>query len=130
MLREILAVLRSEYAFALVTASLAALAVTIAYALVGFLGVAIIGVATLFVCVHLELSHEHPAGGMIYPPDHPWRAGENDGTGRAAGAVRHSERAALRQALIGGHRARSTPRQRGGPPPLGPRHGRRPGRRL
>ncbi|MFL5115791.1 MAG: hypothetical protein ACJ8DG_09150, partial [Microvirga sp.] len=84
----------------LVTASLAALAVTIAYALVGFLGVAIIGVATLFVCVHLELSHEHPAGGMIYPPDHPWRAGENDGTGRAAGAVRHSERAALRQALI------------------------------
>ena len=53
MLREILAVLRSEYAFALVTASLAALAVTIAYALVGFLGVAIIGVATLFVCVHI-----------------------------------------------------------------------------
>src|SRR6187455_2331870 len=99
MLREILAVLRSEYAFALVTASLAALAVTIAYALVGFLGVAIVGVATLFVCVHLELSHEHPAG-VIYPPDHPWRAGENDGTGRAAGAVRRSERAALRQALI------------------------------
>jgi len=56
-------------------------------------------VATLFVCVHLELSHEHPAGGVIYPPDHPWRAGENDGTGRAAGAVRRSERAALRQAL-------------------------------
>ncbi len=99
MLREILAVLRSEYAFALVTASLAALAVTIAYALVGFLGVAIIGIATLFVCVHLELSHEHSAGGVIYPPDHPWRAGENDGTGRAAGAVRCSERAALRQAL-------------------------------
>jgi hypothetical protein len=100
MLREILAVLRSDYAFVLVTASLAALVVTIAYALVGFLGVAIIGLATLFVCVHLELSQEHPAGGMIYPPDHPWRAGENDGTGRAARAGRRNERAALRRALV------------------------------
>jgi hypothetical protein len=100
MLREILQVLRSDYAFALITASLAALVVTIAYALVGFFGVAIIGVATLFVCVYLELSDEHPAGGAIYPADHPWRAGENDGTGRAAQALRRTERQSLRKALL------------------------------
>ena len=100
MLREILQVLRSDYAFALITASLAALVVTIAYALLGFFGVAIIGVATLFVCVYIELSDEHPAGGVIYPPDHPWRAGENDGTGRAAQAMRRGERAALLKGLF------------------------------
>jgi hypothetical protein len=100
MLREILQVLRSDYAFALITASLAALVVTIAYALLGFFGIAIIGVATLFVCVYTELSDEHPAGGVIYPPDHPWRAGENDGTGRAAQAVRRGERTALLKGLF------------------------------
>jgi hypothetical protein len=100
MLREILAVLRSEYAFALITASLAALVVTIAHALLGYFGVGLVGVAVLFVSIHLELSHENPAGGVIYPPDHPWRAGEHDGTGRAAGAARRSERAMLRPALL------------------------------
>ena len=38
MLREIVQVLRSEYAFALITASLAVLLAVIAFELVGYLG--------------------------------------------------------------------------------------------
>ena len=43
MLREILQVLRSEYAFALITASLAVLLAVIAFELVGYLGLAMLG---------------------------------------------------------------------------------------
>ena len=44
MLREVLQVLRSEYAFALITASLAVLLAVIAFELVGYLGLAMLGV--------------------------------------------------------------------------------------
>ena len=50
MLREVLQVLRSEYAFALITASLAVLLAVIAFELVGFLGLAMVGLLTLLVC--------------------------------------------------------------------------------
>ena len=50
MLREILQVLRSDYAFALITASLAVLLAVIAFELVGYLGLAMVGLLTLLVC--------------------------------------------------------------------------------
>ena len=43
-------VLRSEYAFALITASLAVLLAVIAFELVGYLGLAMVGLLTLLVC--------------------------------------------------------------------------------
>ena len=50
MLREVLQVLRSEYAFALITASLAVLLAVIAFELVGYLKLALVGLLTLLVC--------------------------------------------------------------------------------
>ena len=50
MLREVLQVLRSESAFALITASLAVLLAVIAFELVGFVGLAMVGRLTLLVC--------------------------------------------------------------------------------
>ena len=49
MLREILQLLRSDYAFALITASLAVLVAVIAYELVGYLGLGILGLLTLLI---------------------------------------------------------------------------------
>ena len=54
MLREVLQVLRSEYAFALITASLAVLVAVIAFELVGYLGLAMLGLLTLLVCANVE----------------------------------------------------------------------------
>ena len=54
MLREILQVLRSEYAFALITASLAVLLAVIAFELVGYLGLAMLGLLTLLICANVD----------------------------------------------------------------------------
>ena len=64
MLREVLQVLRSEYAFALITASLAVLLAVIAFELVGYLGLAMVGLLTLLVCANVELGKDGPLGGI------------------------------------------------------------------
>ena len=56
MLREVLQVLRSEYAFALITASLGVLVALIAFGVVGYLGLAVLGLLTLLVCANVETS--------------------------------------------------------------------------
>ena len=67
MLREVLQVLRSEYAFALITASLAVLLAVIAFELVGYLGLAMVGLLTLLVCANVELGKDGPLGGINNP---------------------------------------------------------------
>ena len=64
MLREILQVLRSEYAFALFTASFAVLAAVIAFAIVGYLGLAILGILTLLICATMEIGKDGPLGSI------------------------------------------------------------------
>jgi hypothetical protein len=72
MLREVLQVLRSEYAFALITASLAVLLAVIAFELVGYLGLAMLGLLTLLVCANVELGKAGPLGGINNPELHAW----------------------------------------------------------
>ena len=64
MIREVLQVLRSEYAFALITASLAVLLAVIAFELVGYLGLAMLGLLTLLICANVELGKDGPLGGI------------------------------------------------------------------
>ena len=74
MLREILQVLRSEYAFALFTASFAVLAAVIAFAIVGYLGLAILGILTLLICATMEIGKDGPLGSINTPDLHAWDA--------------------------------------------------------
>jgi hypothetical protein len=100
MLREILEVLRSEYAFALITASLAALVAVIAYELVGYLGIALLGLATLLIGVTAELGKDGPLGSINNPELHAWDARHRDELTRAERAERRSEAGALLRSLF------------------------------
>jgi hypothetical protein len=100
MLREILEVLRSEYAFALITASLAALVAVIAYELVGYLGIALLGLATLLIGVTAELGKDGPLGSINNPELHAWDARHRDEPTRAERAERRSEAGALLRSLF------------------------------
>ena len=71
MIREVLQVLRSEYAFALITASLAVLLAVIAFELVGYLGLAMLGLLTLLICANVELGKDGPLGGINKPSSTP-----------------------------------------------------------
>ena len=71
MLREILQVLRSEYAFALFTASFAVIAAVIAFAIVGYLG---LGILTLLICATMEIGKDGPLGSINTPDLHAWDA--------------------------------------------------------
>ena len=96
MLREVLQVLRSEYAFALITASLAVLLAVIAFELVGYLGLAMLGLLTLLVCANVELGKDGPLGGINNPelPRLGRRAPGEFDTGRARRAPQRNGRAA------------------------------------
>jgi hypothetical protein len=100
MLREILQLLRSEFTFALVTASLAALAAVIAFELVGYLGLAILGLLTLLICATAELGKDGPIGGINKPELHAWDAAHREGMSRAERAERKSETGGLLRALF------------------------------
>ena len=71
MLREILQVLRSEYAFALFTASFAGLAPVIAFAIVGYLGLAILGILTLLICAPERCAVRQVMAGSSFIPIQP-----------------------------------------------------------
>jgi hypothetical protein len=100
MLREILQVLRSEYAFALITASLAVLLAVIAFELVGYLGIAMLGVLTLLICANVELGKDGPIGGINTPELHAWDAAHREGMTRAERAAHRSEVGSLLRALV------------------------------
>ena len=78
MRRDVLQVLRSEYAFALITASLAVLLAVIAFELVGYLGLAMVGLLTLLVCANVELGKDGPLGGINNPELHAWDAAHRE----------------------------------------------------
>jgi uncharacterized membrane protein len=99
MPREILQILRSDYAFALVTASLAVLAVIVAFEVVGYLGIAILGLLTLFICANLELGKDGPIGSINNPELHAWDAAHREAMSRAEQAERRSETGSLLRAL-------------------------------
>jgi hypothetical protein len=100
MLREILAVLRSEYAFALVTASLAGLLAVVAFEIVGWLGLAMLGLLTLLISANAELGKDGPIGGINNPELHAWDAAHREGLTRAERAERRGEIAALLRSLF------------------------------
>ena len=100
MLREVLQVLRSEYAFALITASLAVLLAVIAFELVGYLGLAMLGVLTLLVCANVELGKDGPLGGVNTPELHAWDAAHRADMTRAERAEHRDEVGALLRSLF------------------------------
>jgi hypothetical protein len=100
MLREILQVLRSEYAFALITASLAVLLAVIAFELVGYLGLAMLGLLTLLICANVELGKDGPLGGINNPELHAWDAAHRESLTRAERAEHRSETGALQRSLF------------------------------
>jgi hypothetical protein len=100
MLREILQLLRSDYAFALITASLAVLVAVIAYELVGYLGLGILGLLTLLISATMELGKDGPIGSTNNPELHAWEARHRDGLTRAERAERRSEVGALLRSLL------------------------------
>ena len=100
MLREVLQVLRSEYAFALITASLAVLLAVIAFELVGYLGLAMVGLLTLLVCANVELGKDGPFGGINNPELHAWHAAHRESLTRAERAEHRSETGALLRSLF------------------------------
>jgi hypothetical protein len=100
MLREILQVLKSEYAFALITASLGVLLAVIAFEVVGYLGIAILGVLTLLVCANLELGKDGPLGGINNPELHAWDAAHREDLTRAERAEHRSEVGSLLRSLF------------------------------
>jgi hypothetical protein len=99
MLREILQVLRSEYAFALFTASFAVLAAVIAFAIVGYLGLAILGILTLLICVTVEIGKDGPLGSINTPDLHAWDAQHREAMTRAERAEHRSEVGVLLRSL-------------------------------
>ena len=100
MLREIRQVLRSDYVFALITASLAALFAVVAYEIVGYLGLAILGLLTLLICANLELGKDGPLGSVNNPELHAWEAKHRATMTRAERAGRHSESDVLLRSLF------------------------------
>ena len=100
MLREVLQVLRSEYAFALITASLAVLLAVIAFELVGYLGLAMLGLLTLLVCAKVELGKDRPLGGINNPELHAWDAAHREELTRAERAEHRSEVGSLLRSLF------------------------------
>jgi hypothetical protein len=64
-----------ECAFALaLTASFAVLAAVIAFAIVGYLGLAILGILTLLICATMEIGKDGPLGSINTPDLHAWDA--------------------------------------------------------
>ena len=100
MLREILQVLRSEYAFALITASLAVLSAVVAFEVVGYLGIAMLGVLTLLICGNVELGKDGALGGINNPELHAWDAAHRETLTRAERAEHRSETGALLRSLF------------------------------
>ena len=99
MLREILQVLRSEYAFALFTASFAVLAAVIAFAIVGYLGLAILGILTLLICATMEIGKDGPLGSINTPDLHAWDAQHREAMTPAERAEHRSEVSVLLRSL-------------------------------
>jgi hypothetical protein len=100
MLREVLQVLRSDYAFALITASLTVLLAVIAFEVVGYLGIAMLGLLTLLICANVELGKDGPLGGINNPELHAWDAAHREGLTRAERAERRSEVGSLLRSLF------------------------------
>src|SRR5688500_6762554 len=100
MLREILQVLRAEYAFALITASLAVLLAVIAFELVGYLGLAMLGLLTLLICTNVELGKDGPLGGINNPELHAWDAAHRESLTRAERAEPQRDGRAAALALL------------------------------
>src|SRR5215207_522206 len=100
MLREVLQVLRSEYAFALITASLAVLLAVIAFDLIGYLGLAMFGLLTLLICINVELGKDGPIGGINNPELHAWDAAHRERLTRAERAERRGEVGSLLRSLF------------------------------
>ena len=99
MLREVLQVLRSEYAFALITASLGVLVALIAFGVVGYLGLAMLGLLTLLVCANVELGKDGPLGGINNPELHAWDAQHREAMTPAERAEHRSEVSVLLRSL-------------------------------
>jgi len=99
MLREILQVLRSEYAFALFTASFAVLAAVIAFAVVGYLGLAILGILTLLICATMEIGKDGPLGSINTPDLHAWDVQHREAMTPAERAEHRSEVSVLLRSL-------------------------------
>ena len=99
MLREILQVLRSEDAFALFTASFAVLAAVIAFAIVGYLGLAILGILTLLICATMEIGKDGPLGSINTPDLHAWDAQHREAKTPAERAEHLSEVSLLLRSL-------------------------------
>jgi hypothetical protein len=70
MIRELLQLLRSEFVFALVTASFTAVTAVVAFEVVGYLGIALLGLVTLLICANVELGKDAPFGGINTPELH------------------------------------------------------------
>src|SRR5215211_2706022 len=100
MLREILELLRSDYAFALITASLAVLIAIVAFEIVGYLGLAILGLLTLLICANVELGKDGPLGGINTPELHAWDAAHRETLTRAERAERRGEIGSLLRSLF------------------------------
>ncbi len=100
MLREIVQLLWSEFTFALVTASLAVLVAVIAFEIVGYLGLAMLGLLTLLICANVELGKEGPMGGINNPELHAWDARHRDAMTRAERAERRGDVGALLRSLF------------------------------
>jgi hypothetical protein len=100
MLREIRSVLRSEYAFALVTASLAGLLAVVAFEIVGWLGLAMLGLLTLLICANVELGKDGPIGSINTPELHAWQARHDERLTRAEWAERRRKIGALLRSLF------------------------------
>jgi hypothetical protein len=113
MLREILQVLRSEYAFALFTASFAVLAAVIAFAIVGYLGLAILGILTLLICATMEIGKDGPLGSINTPDLHAWDAQHREAMTPAERAEHRSEVSVLLRLALLGAIDRSGVRDRG-----------------
>ena len=96
MLREILQVLRSEYAFALFTASFAVIAAVIAFAIVGYLG---LGILTLLICATMEIGKDGPLGSINTPDLHAWDAQHREAMTPAERAEHLSEVSVLLRSL-------------------------------
>ena len=79
--------------FRAITSSLAVLLAVIAFELVRYLGLAMLGLLTLLICANVELAKDGPLGGINNPELHAWDAAHRDSWTRADRAEHRSERA-------------------------------------
>jgi hypothetical protein len=72
----------------------------IAFEVVGYLGIAILGVLTLLVCANLELGKDGPLGGINNPELHAWDAAHREVLTRAERAAHRSAVGSLLRSLF------------------------------